>query len=258
MTRGWAAVLLGWSALGAALPLAGADKAEEKGPKQSFEVTQTRRVPFQPGGTIRLENSYGYLSVEGWDEPEVELTVIHSTDRLYEPEEKEKQEQRFEEVRVESERRSDQEFAIETSLPRRKNLLSGMLPERRVIVTLPVRSHRGVTLEYRLRVPRDSRLVVHHDFGYVSVSDVTGDIEVRSHTGDMIVMLPDPGPYAVDARTGMGSVSSDLAGRGRKRFLVATRFTHASGAPARMVRLRMGRGNITIKTGPASAASGSN
>jgi len=35
---------------------------------------------------------------------------------------------------------------------------------------------------------RDSRLIVHHDYGYVWVSDVAGDIEVDSHTGDMIVM----------------------------------------------------------------------
>jgi hypothetical protein len=37
----------------------------EKAPKQSFEVTSTERVNFQPGGAIRLENSYGYLTVEG-------------------------------------------------------------------------------------------------------------------------------------------------------------------------------------------------
>jgi len=258
MTREWVAVLLGWSATVAALPLPGADKLEEKGPKQSFEVTKTERVPFQPGGTIRLENSYGYLTVEGWDEPEVEVTVTKSTDHFYEPDRKEMTQQRFEEVQVASERASDKEFTISTSLPLRKNLLSSVLPERRVIVTLPVRGHRGVTVEYRLHVPRSSRLVVHHDFGYVWVSDVTGDIEVDSHTGDMIVMLPDPGPYSVDARTGLGSVTSDLAGRGHKRFLVATRFTHTSEAPARRVRLRMGRGSITIKTGPPSAPYGRN
>ena len=50
---------------------------------------------FLPGGTIRLDNSYGYLTVEGWDEPEVEITVTKSTDRFYEPEQKEKAEQRF-------------------------------------------------------------------------------------------------------------------------------------------------------------------
>ena len=74
----------------------------------------------------------------------------------------------------------------------------------------PARRHGGVPVH----VPRDSRVVIHQDNGYVWVSDVTGDIEVDSHTGDMIVMLPDPGPYSIDARTRMGSISSDLTGKG--------------------------------------------
>jgi len=119
-------------------------------------------------------------------------------------------------------------------------------------VTMPKHSHRGVTLEYTVHVPRDSRLLVHHDYGYIWVSDVTGDIEVDSHTGDMIVMLPDPGPYAIDARTRIGGISADLAGKGNKQFLVGTHFVHAGSAPSRRVYLRMGRGNITIENSPPS------
>ena len=88
--------------------------------------------------------------------------------------------------------------------------------------------------------------------GYVWVGDVTGDIEVNSHTGDMVVMLPDPGPYSIDARTRMGTVSSDTAGSIVHQFLVGSRFVHASQAPSRRIQLRMGRGSITIKAGPPS------
>ncbi len=122
------------------------------------------------------------------------------------------------------------------------------------IVTLPLlpQTKRGITTEYVIHVPRTSRLTVHQDNGYVWVSDVTGDIEVHSHTGDMIVMLPDPGPYAIDARTRFGSVTSDFVGKGAKRFLVGTRFSYTGAPSARRVNLRMGRGNITIKNGPPS------
>jgi hypothetical protein len=75
---------------------------------------------------------------------------------------------------------------------------------------------------------------------------------VDSHTGDMIVMLPDPGPYSIDAKTGMGSISSDLTGHGNKRFVVGSHFVHAGQAPSRRIFLRMGRGCITIKNGPPS------
>ena len=243
MIRKLAVVLFGLSILGT---------AQEKGTKQSFEVTKTERVNFQPGGTVELDNSYGYLTVEGWDEPEVEVIIAKSTNRFYEPERKDKIEQRFDQIRVSTERRSDKELAISTVPPARTNLISSLLPSRRIIVTMPKYSHRDVTVEYTVHVPRNSRLVVHHDFGYVWVSDVIGDIEVESHTGDMIIMLADPGPYSIDARTRLGSISSDPAGEGHKRFLVGTHFSHQGPAPSRRVYLRMGRGSITIKNGQPS------
>jgi len=260
MTRKLAGVVFGLRMLGAALPLPGAQGPEEKGPKQSFSVTTTQRVPFLPGGAIRLDNSYGYLTVEGWDEPEVEITVTKSTDRFYAPAEKEKAGQHFEQVRVLAERRSDKELAISTTLPVRNSLFNSVLPLRRIIgaTPLPPENKHGVAVEYTVRVPRDSRLVIHHDNGYVWVSDVTGDIEVRSHTGDMIVTLPDPGPYSIDAATRMGTVSSDFTGKALNQFLLGTHFAYASQAPSRRVHLRMGRGSITIKKGPPSGPFGKN
>jgi hypothetical protein len=252
MTRKMSAVLLGLSAMGAAVPLFAQKAPAEKGARQSFEVTSTERVNFLPGGTIRLDNSYGYLTVEGWDEPEVEITVTKSTDRFLEPEQKEHAGKAFEQIRVVTQRRSDKELAITTTLPDRHGFPYSILPSRQIVFTMPKKSTLGVTVDCTVHVPRDSRLAVHQDHGYVWVSDVTGDIEVKSHTGDMIVMLPDPGPYSIDARTRMGSVSSDFAGNGHKRFLVGTHFVHASPAASRRIYLRMGRGSITIKNGPPS------
>jgi hypothetical protein len=252
-----ARVLAALGAMGSLLILSGADVPQPKGPKQSFEVTHSERVGFLPGGTVRFDHSFGYLTVEGWDEPEVEITVIKSTNRFDEPDHKEKAEKRFEQVEVATERRSDQELATSTNLPPRKGFFSTVLPLRRLIVirSLPPGKQRGVTVEYRVRVPRDSRLVVHHDNGYVYVSDVAGDIEVNSHTGDMVVVLPDPGPYSIDARTRLGRVSSDLIGNSATQFLLGSRLALASPAPARQVHLRMGRGSITIKSGPPSGPS---
>jgi len=249
MSRQLAAVLVGLWAIG---PARGADGPVEKAPKQSFEVTSTERVNFQPGGAIRLDNSYGYLTVEGWDEPEVEMIVTKSTDHFLEPGQKEHAQKAFEQIRVAAERRSDKELAISTTLPDRHGFPYSILPSRQIVFTMPKKTRLGVTVDCTVHVPRDSRLVVHQDHGYVWVSDVAGDIEVDSHTGDMIVLLPDPGPYSIDARTRLGGVSSDFAGSGHKQFLVGTQFVHAGQAPAHRVLLRMGRGSITIKTGEPS------
>jgi len=189
------------SLMGAALSVFGAEPGE-RGPRQSFEVTSTQRMPFLPGGAIRLENSYGYLTVEGWDEPEVEITVIKSTDRFYEPDEREKAEQLLNQIRVVAELRSGKELAISTTLPLRHGLFASKLPPGAL---LP-RNRRRVTLDYTIRVPRDSRLVIHHKVGYVSVRDLAGDMEVNSHSGDMIVALSDTTPCSIDAATRLGSI----------------------------------------------------
>jgi hypothetical protein len=241
-------VVFGLSVLGAALPSHGADGLDARGPKQSFEVTSTERVNFLPGGTIRLVNSYGYLTVEGWDKPEVEVTVTKSTDRFYDPGKNADAERRFGQVRVVTERRSDTEVTISTTVPGRNPLFRPVLPHNK----------RGVTVEYRVRVPRDSRLVVHNETGYVWISDVTGDMDMNSHTGDMIVMLPDPGPYSIDARTRLGSVSSDFTGKGLYRLVAGTHFAYGSQTPSRRIHLRMGRGSITIKKVPPSGSSWNN
>jgi hypothetical protein len=72
----------------------------------------------------------------------------------------------------------------------------------------------------------------------------------------MIVMLPDPGPYSINARTVLGGISSDFTGHGHNRFVVGTGFTRGGEDAARRVFLRMGRGSITIKKGPPSATYG--
>src|SRR5580704_17744521 len=42
------------------------------------DVTKTERFDFPAGGTLRLKNSIGELTVEGWDQPGIEITTIKS------------------------------------------------------------------------------------------------------------------------------------------------------------------------------------
>ena len=248
--RGYLIVVFALSVLGSALTLPAANPPEPHAPKQPFEATSTEQVNFSAGGTVRVVNSYGYLTVEGWDEPEVQVNVIKSTDRFYDPGEKQEAERRLALVRVVAERRSDKELQISTVLPPRNPIFRSVLPLDRIVVTKPLvpNNKRGVTVEYRILVPRESRLVVRHDTGYVCVNDVSGDIDVHIHTGDMIVMLPDNGQYLVDARTRLGSVSSDVAGKGRYRFVGGTHFAYLNQSGTRHVSLRMGCGSIAIKS----------
>jgi len=189
------------------------------GDQQQIEVANTQRINFAPGGIIRVNESCGTLNVEGWDRPEVEITVLKSTQKYYEPTEREKEAARLERVRITTERPSDTELAISTT------------------------KNRGVSVDYEIRVPRNSRLEIHHGTGQVLVSDVTGDIEATAHRGDILLMLPDTAPYSIDAKT-------KFAGATHLRpYLMGERFT-SPGASHR-IYLRMTFGGITIKGVPA-------
>jgi hypothetical protein len=196
-----------------------------EGDKQRVETTNTERVNFAPGGIIRLGNSFGGLTVEGWDRPEVEITVTKSIDHEYEPGKREQAAKRLERVHVKTEQHSDSELAISTITASRKS---------------------GVTLEYEIHAPSNSRWLIHHR-GFVVVSGITGDVEVANRNGDIVLIIPNMSSYSIDARSKMGTVSADVPGTTHVKYLVGERFASAGNASSHRISLRTGFGGITLK-----------
>jgi hypothetical protein len=194
---------------------------------QPAEVTNTERLDFAAGGLIRLNTPSGNLMVEAWDRPEVEWTTVKSTRHAA---------QCLDRVHVEKQQPSAKELVISTTKP--KTHLWG--------------DTCGVNIEQQVRVPRESRLVIRHGAGYVYISRVIGDIDATSRSGDIFLMLPDPGPYAIDAKSKFGNVSSDFAGSAHHISLMGERFASASAPSSHRIYLRMGLGGITIKEVPAT------
>jgi hypothetical protein len=77
MTRNLAILFLALSVSGMTLPVFG-----EEGSTQPAQAVRTEHLSFAPGGTIGLNNSFGSLTLEGWDRSEVEITTIKSIDAL--------------------------------------------------------------------------------------------------------------------------------------------------------------------------------
>ena len=105
-------------------------------------------------------------------------------------------------IRVATKRTSPAELTITTKLASRHGDWSPPLPSIQT---------NGVTAEYEIHVPRDSRLVIHHSVGYVHISGVTGDIDASVRRGDIMLWLP-PNSYSIDAKTRFGKVSSEVEG----------------------------------------------
>jgi hypothetical protein len=207
-----------------------------EGPAERFaQTTSLQRIDFAAGGTVRWNSSYGDLYIEGWDQPSVEIAVIKSTN-FYERSEVEKNSARLETIGVAVNRRSDTDLEISTTLPKRKHRVPPMSSQTK----------NKVTMEYRIRLPRNSRLMIDHRGGMVTAGNVMGDIDVANRDGDIMLLLPEKGSYAIDARSKMGHIASDFDGKTLSRYLVGQRFVGTGPASARRIHLRTGFGGITI------------
>lgn len=91
---------------------------------QRIQITKTEHADLPAGGTVRLRNSTGELTIEGWDQPGVEIITTKSTKLRYAATgtEHDKASHMLEEVKV-SEAVQGNELVIETDFPRHRRFL---------------------------------------------------------------------------------------------------------------------------------------
>src|SRR5579871_6216592 len=186
-------------------------------PKQNAQVTKTQTVPFTATGTLVLKHSVGDLSIEGWDRTEVEIRTIAPM-----------------QIRIQAQRQGD-ELNVTTDYPRHRAL------------SRPFRESPMLDVQYEIKVPRNTKVIVEHEDGGVYVSDVSADIRITVREGQIGLRLPE-GEYAIDARTKFGGVVSDFTGRERRKpWLIGHGFiTEGTSASAHSLFLRAGYGDIEI------------
>ncbi len=224
---GTLALMCGLSRLGATCLGATKDPAKDE-IRQRIQVANTQRVDFQAGGTVRLKNSTGELTIEGWDQPNVEITTTKSTKADYALSRREKAVHELDRVRVTAERKGA-ELVITTDFPKRA------LP--------PFSPFGGATtfyLDYHIKVPRDAKLVVDHNIGEVNVDGVDSDIQATALQGLIFLHLPEQAQYAIDAKSNIGSVKSDFEGTTEHRLLFGHRFVESNGPHKLYLRIRFG------------------
>jgi hypothetical protein len=202
------------------------------------QVSTSERIRFAPAGTIRFSDSFGDLYVEGWEQPEVEMTLIKSFDDYQAPKHAA---ERLERVKFTTEHPAANELAIGTTIPPH-----GFFRH-------PFGGKGDITVRYELRVPRTSNLVIHHGGGNILIGNVIGNIEATDREGDIVLMLPDSAEYSIDARSKMGTVNSEFAGKAHVRYFIGERLAGADGNSSYRIFLRVGFGGITIKEVPREA-----
>jgi hypothetical protein len=203
-------------------------------PKQKVQVSKTERMDFPSGGTLRLTNSFGVLTVEAWDRPGVEITTIRFTKAAYDAREREKATHELDKVRVAAERRGD-ELVITTDFPRH-----GTFPPYPLGET-------NFDLEYRIKAPSTARFIAEHGIGEVNVDGLVGDIQVTLFQGEILLHLPEEGRYKINAKSNFGNVNSDFLGQEKRRFwLIGHRIVYENSPATHTLNLRVGCGDIVI------------
>jgi hypothetical protein len=220
-----------------ALPLLADDRT-----KESLSSSHTDLFNVTTSGAIRLENSFGEVDVDGWDRPDVEVTVIRSTERLYNPNSSVGGQAH---ARSEAQRRLD---SVQVTAKQAGNdvVISTAYPPRNFF-THPLARRSDVEISYRIKAPRASKLIVAHNNGGVNASDISGDIHATVINGQITLTLDGTGHYAIDAQSTIGDIYSDFDGHSQRRQIVGEEFGRPGTAPVTNLYLRVRLGDILIQ-----------
>jgi hypothetical protein len=204
--------------------------------KREASVTTTQCIEFGPAGMIQIVDSFGTVKVEGWDKDDVELIVTKRTQKKYEPKDMAKAAKDLERFKV------TMESVGETSLL----VINTTYPS-----WTPARMFRGKTnlnLDYIIKVPRRSSLLIKHGIGEVDVTNISGDIEATASIGEVSLNLPEGQSYAVDARVRIGDVSSEFGQTTQRQGFIpmGAKLAGDPAAPTRRIFLRLGIGDINV------------
>ncbi|HLX44715.1 MAG TPA: hypothetical protein VKR43_14815 [Bryobacteraceae bacterium] len=194
-------------------------------PNHTLSATHTDRFSVAASVSIRLENSFGEINVEGWDSPEVEVTVTKSVEQRT-GEKANAAQQRLDSVQV-GVKHSEGEAIVSTVYPPQGGL-SHLFGRR-----------GDVMITYRIHAPRASKLIVEHNRGGLNITGISADIRGTVDRGQITLTLPD-GRYALDAKCRVGKVYSDFEGHDQRQHLIGEEFDHQAGEPNLYLRAAFG------------------
>ncbi len=208
-------------AISVAIPLAAGDLST-----QIVRVSDTKTMDAAPAGTLHLENSRGAVNIEGWDQPRVEITVIKSTTGLFHASDAARR--LLEHAQIKSDRKGD-EILISTQIPRR---------------------NRGeLKVQYFIKAPRESKILIDRGNGGVYVTGMAGDMQATLEQGQITLTLPENAEYGIDARAKAGDVYADTdrdSGKEQRHHLLGHSLTGGPASPAHKLYLRVCFGDIVI------------
>jgi hypothetical protein len=204
----------------------------EEAADQYARTAKTEHMDFPAGGLLRVNHSIGDLTIEGWDQPGIEITTTKTTKEEVEPQDRQKGVQELDQVRLAPEQKGN----VLT--------LTEMYPRYGRFLFFP--GNTRFYLETHISVPRNARLEIRGS-GDLYIHGITGAIDADLSHGTMVLRMPENGHYAIDAGSKFGTVNSDFPGKeNRRAWLVGHEFNGAANSAAQKLHLRAGYGDVII------------
>jgi hypothetical protein len=214
------------------LALSAADTGNHAAAASYVSQTKTQRMEFPAGGLLRVSHSTGNLTIEGWDQPDIEITTTKTTKSEFATPDQQKGEAELDQVRLVPERKGN-ELTLTESYPVHGHFL--IFP-----------GNTSFDLETHISVPRSARLEIQGS-GDLYIDNVTGAIDADVPLGTILLRMPEQGKYDIDAKSKFGTVTSDFPGKEqRTHLLLGHNFTQPENTAGQKLHLRAGYGDIII------------
>ena len=230
MTAIRAALQLATLAFGLAALLPAADA-----PPQKIQVTHTDHFDLTSGATLRLEHTSGIVTIQAWDQPGAEVTTIKSTKDPISASDKTWATEELDQV------------VMTTTHDANQVVITAVFPRLRVLPLWPRNESRTVELQYLIKVPADTKLIIDHRAGEVNVESLVADMAIKVADGQITLHVPDTDTFAIQAKTGVGEIDSDFRGpEKRRRWGVGHKLVNTSAPATHKLNLSVRTGNIVI------------
>lgn len=189
------------------------------------EFSQVSRysVRLFSSGTLAIDTRVGDILIDGWDDPHVEIEA----EKVVRGRSKEKAKPLYDQIKIRVEG-ADKNVLLRTIYPSRR-------------LWRPFRNESKLSVNYRIRMPYDARLILRCVDGDVRVRGLIGAEELRVNYGDVEVRVPSIYRLrSVNAHAWLGYVESDLHGESGAGWGQKLSFWNPRGEQDIVVKVRLG------------------
>ncbi len=213
----------GWLAARVSLAVALAFLCATAARADEFTRVSHYRVRLFSLGTFTIQTRTGDIHIEGWDDPHVSIEA----EKLVRASSAKKAAKLYKRIKIKLDG-VDEDVRLRTIYPPRR-------------LWRPFRGESKLTVNFRIKMPYDAKLVLRTVDGDVWVTGVVGNEDIFVNYGDVEIDLPSARRvHSLHASTFLGTIQSDLRGEDVSGFDPKAIFWNPDGRQDVNVHVRMG------------------